>query len=149
MHKRLLTFILAVSCLLTARAADAVLPLIQNVDAYEGMSLNGDWNYIVDVQEEGYYDYRMNPTRWGFFVNAKPQRPEDLIEYDFDKSPTMRIPGDWNTQDERLFFYEGTVWFKRSFQIENGKLKIQLRRPIFNFQSSIFNPTERCSTSEP
>ena len=78
MHKRLLTFILAVSCLLTARAADAVLPLIQNVDAYEG-----------------------------------------------------------------------TVWFKRSFQIENGQLKIQLRRPIFNFQSSIFNPTERCSTSEP
>ena len=29
---------------------------------------------------------------------------------------TMRIPSDWNTQDERLFFYEGTVWFKRSFQ---------------------------------
>ena len=99
----------------TAQAAEA-LPLIQNVNAYESMSLNGDWNYIVDVQEEGYYDYRMNPTRWGFFQNAKPQRPEDLIEYDFDKSPTMRIPGDWNTQDERLFFYEGTVWFKKSFQ---------------------------------
>ena len=90
-------------------------PLIQNVNAYESMSLNGKWNYIVDVQEEGYYDYRMNPTRWGFFQNAKPQKPEDLIEYDFDKSPTMRIPGDWNTQDERLFFYEGTVWFKKSF----------------------------------
>ena len=92
------------------------LPLIQNVNAYECMSLNGEWNYIVDVQEEGYYDYRMKPTRWGFFQNAKPQRPEDLIEYDFDKSPTMQIPGDWNTQDERLFFYEGTVWFKKSFQ---------------------------------
>ena len=91
-------------------------PLIQNVNAYESMSLNGEWNYIVDVQEEGYYDYRMNPTRWGFFQNAKPQKPEDLIEYDFDKSPTMQIPGDWNTQDERLFFYEGTVWFKKSFQ---------------------------------
>jgi beta-glucuronidase len=80
------------------------------------MSLNGEWNYIIDVQEEGYYDYRMKPTRWGFFQNAKPQRPEDLIEYDFDKSPVMQIPGDWNTQDERLFFYEGTVWFKKSFQ---------------------------------
>ncbi len=57
----------------------------------------------------------MKPTPWGFFRNAKPQKPEDLIEYDFDKSPTMQIPGDWNTQDERLFFYEGTVWFKRSF----------------------------------
>ena len=28
----------------------------------------------------------------------------------------MQIPSDWNTQDERLFFYEGTVWFKKSFQ---------------------------------
>lgn len=91
------------------------VPLIHNVAAYEGTTLNGDWNYIVDVQEEGYYDYRMNPTPSGFFRNAKPQRPEDLIEYDFDKSPTMRIPSDWNTQDDRLFFYEGTVWFKRSF----------------------------------
>ena len=92
------------------------LPLIQNVNAYETMLLNGEWNYIVDVQEEGYYDYRMKPMQWGFFQNAKPQRSEDLIEYDFDKSPTMQIPGDWNTQDERLFFYEGTVWFKKSFQ---------------------------------
>lgn len=99
-----------------AVASAATLPLIQNVNAYESLSLNGEWNYIVDVQEEGYYDYRMNPTRWGFFQNAKPQKPEDLIEYDFDKSPTMKIPGDWNTQDERLFFYEGTIWFKKSFQ---------------------------------
>ena len=103
------------ACLLTASAEDRPLPLVQNINAYESMSLNGEWNYIVDVQEEGYYDYRMNPTRWGFFQNAKPRRPEDLIEYDFDKSPTMHIPGDWNTQDPRLFFYEGTVWFKTSF----------------------------------
>ena len=96
-------------------AAAETLPVIQNVNAYESLSLNGEWNYIVDVQEEGYYDYRMKPTPWGFFRNAKPQKPEDLIEYDFDKSPTMQIPGDWNTQDDRLFFYEGTVWFKRSF----------------------------------
>ena len=107
---------LAVGSVLTASADDLALPLIQNVNAYESCSLNGEWNYIVDVQEEGYYDYRMNPTQWGFFQNAKPQKPEDLIEYDFDKSPTMKIPSDWNTQDERLFFYEGTVWFKKSFQ---------------------------------
>ena len=42
----------------------------------------------MDVQEEGYYDYRMNPTQWGFFRDAKPRRPEDLIEYDFDASVT-------------------------------------------------------------
>ena len=107
---------LMVGAVLPQAVSAESLPLIQNVNAYETMSLNGEWNYIVDVQEEGYYDYRMKPTQWGFFQNAKPQRPEDLIEYDFDKSPTMQIPGDWNTQDERLFFYEGTVWFKKSFQ---------------------------------
>ena len=97
-----------------AAIADEV-PQVANVLARQTFSLNGQWNYIIDVQEEGYYDYRMNPTQWGFFRNAKPQKPEDLIEYDFDKAPTMQIPGDWNTQDARLFFYEGTVWFKRTF----------------------------------
>ena len=94
------------------------IPLIGNVPGRQGMTLNGDWQYIVDVQEEGYYDYRMKENRWGFFLNAKPQRPEDLIEYDFDKSETMRVPGDWNTQDPRLFFYEGCVWLKRDFHYE-------------------------------
>lgn len=116
MRKLLSTICLVLGGVLTASAGETVLPLLQNVQAYENMSLNGDWNYIVDVQEEGYYDYRMNPMRNGFFINAKPKRPEDLIEYDFDKSPTMQIPSDWNTRDERLFFYEGTVWFKKSFQ---------------------------------
>lgn len=89
MTKRIVSVLLGIlsaSCMY----AESDLPLIHNVMAYETSSLAGDWNYIVDVQEEGYYDYRMNPTRWGFFNNAKPKRPEDLIEYDFDKSPTMR-----------------------------------------------------------
>lgn len=105
-----------IACLLAATAIAQEIPQVANVLARQTTSLNGEWNYIVDVQEEGYYDYRMNPMRWGFFADAKPKRPEDLIEYDFDKSPTMRIPSDWNTQDDKLFYYEGTVWFKKSFQ---------------------------------
>ena len=115
--KRLFNLVLTLvlgSLFPTSMVADT-LPLVGNVLNRKTTSLNGDWNYIVDVQEEGYYDYRMNPTQWGFFRNAKPQRPEDLIEYDFDASPAMHIPSDWNTKDERLFFYEGTVWFKKSF----------------------------------
>ena len=114
--KTLLTWVLAVAGVMGAWAQS--VPQITNVINRQAMSLNGDWHYIVDVQEEGYYDYRMNPTRWGFFNNAKPQRPEDLIEYDFDAAQTMTVPGDWNTQDERLFFYEGTVWFQRYFDYQ-------------------------------
>ena len=112
--KKMMTIML-LWCLCIGAATAEEVPQVANVLARQTTSLNGLWNYIIDVQEEGYYDYRMNPTQWGFFRNAKPQKPEDLIEYDFDKAPTMQIPGDWNTQDARLFFYEGTVWFKRTF----------------------------------
>ena len=39
----------------------------------------------------------------------------------------MTIPGDWNSQDPILFYYEGTVWFKKSFDYviqENKRLFI-------------------------
>ena len=140
--KRFLTIIAACFGLMTTWAADKDVPLIQNVYGYESQSLNGAWNYIVDVQEEGYYDYRMNVSRWGFFQNAKPQKPEDLIEYDFDKSPTMQIPSDWNTQDEKLFFYEGTVWFYRQFRVESSELRDSNRSLLYfgavNYDSHVY-----------
>ena len=75
----------------------------------------------------------MNPTRWGFFRNAKPQKPEDLIEYDFDKAEEMELPSDWNTRDERLFFYEGTVWFYKKFNVQGSKFKAEKRRVLLYF----------------
>ena len=122
----------------TGAWAQAV-PQVINVLNRQTQSLNGDWHYIVDVQEEGYYDYRMNPTRWGFFNNAKPQRPEDLIEYDFDATPTMHVPGDWNTQDERLFFYEGTVWFQRYFDYQpQGNRRALLYFGAVNYDCHVY-----------
>jgi len=113
--------------------AQTEVPAPQNVYARTSMSLNGDWNYFADIQEQGYYDYRMNPTPWGYFLNAKQQRPSDLIEYDFDASPTMRVPGDWNTQDEQLFMYEGTVWMKRDFNLQPSFFNPQSQRLLLYF----------------
>ena len=90
----------------TEAAREVAAP--QNIFARKTVSLNGRWHYFADPQEQGL-------NKYGYFRNAKPQRPSDLIEYDFDASPAMDIPGDWNTQDERLFLYEGTVWFCRTF----------------------------------
>ena len=115
------TLLLIVSLLFSLLLTATEVPQIGNIPGRRTVSLNGTWNYIVDVQEEGYYDYRMRPTPWGFFRNAKPQDPKDLIEYDFDKSAEMPIPSDWNTRDPRLFFYEGTVWFKKSFRFSPEK----------------------------
>jgi len=115
MNMRTLLTTLVFAAAIGAKAQTVEVAAPQNVYARQTMSLNGEWNYFADVQEQGYYDYRMKPTAWGYFLNAKPQRPSDLIEYDFDASPTMHVPGDWNTQSEQLFLYEGTVWMKRDF----------------------------------
>ncbi|MFB6317152.1 glycoside hydrolase family 2 protein [Saccharicrinis sp. FJH54] len=89
--------------------------LIQNVYARNCQSLNGSWHYIVDPFDNGFYDYRLNENPNGFFKNKKAQSKTDLVEYNFDTSPLMVIPSDWNTRDPKLFFYEGSVWFKKDF----------------------------------
>ena len=99
-------------------------PLIQNAYSRTGISLNGRWNYIVDVYETGYYNYRRqphdkseNPGSGAYFTNAKAKSKTDRVEYDFDAAPTLVVPGDWNSQSEKLFYYEGTLWYKKSFEI--------------------------------
>ena len=100
--------------MLQGKAAQEVkAPL--NVYGRSVTSLNGMWKYFVDQQDIGYYDYRMNPTRWGFFLDVKPRNVSDLVEYSFDDSKSMKVPGDWNTQDEQLYWYEGSVWYRQKF----------------------------------
>jgi beta-glucuronidase len=98
--------------------AQAPAPLINNIGGRHTINLNGRWQTIIDPYETGFYDYRYGESPNGYFKNAKPKSPGDLIEYDFDSSPQMNVPGDWNSQDERLLFYEGTVWYKRSFDYQ-------------------------------
>jgi beta-glucuronidase len=92
--------------------------LITNTEGRKTTSLDGQWQTIVDPYESGYYNYRYQPNDNGYFKNAKPKSKSELIEYDFDKSATLKVPGDWNTQSDQLFFYEGTVWYKKSFDYQ-------------------------------
>ena len=96
--------------------------LLINTYNRSSTSLDGKWNYIVDPYENGFYNYRYQPfedqeqpAKGAFFLNSKPANKSDLVEYNFDESDTISVPGDWNTQKENLFYYEGTVWYKKSF----------------------------------
>jgi beta-glucuronidase len=97
--------------------------LITNVDGRTATTLDGKWNVILDPYENGYYDYRYEPSQEGYFLNVKPKDKSDRVEYDFDRSETLAVPGDWNTQRPELFLYEGTVWYKKSFDyaLPSGK----------------------------
>ena len=111
---KLLILLIALLALVpTVRAQQ--IGLIANTDGRKTVSLNGQWQTIIDPYESGYYNYRYQPSDNGYFKNAKPKSKSDLIEYDFDTSATLNVPGDWNTQSDQLFFYEGTVWYKKSF----------------------------------
>jgi len=80
---------------------------LNNPSGRTTISLNGPWHVIVDPLETG-MDAR-------FYQNRKPKNKSDLVEYDFDSSETLNVPGDWNTQKEKLLFYEGPVWYEKSF----------------------------------
>jgi len=110
--------VLAALCLLVSTVQAQQPGLITNIDGRQTINLNGRWQIIIDPYETGYYDYRYEPSPNGYFKNAKPKSPSDLIEYDFDTSTQLNVPGDWNSQDQRLLFYEGTVWYKKSFDYQ-------------------------------
>lgn len=96
------------------------VPLLTNVFARNNINLNGKWNYVVDPLENGYYDYRLKPFQTNGFFENKTFKTSELQEYNLNTSATMDIPSDWNTKDDRLFFYEGTVWFKKDFEYKKS-----------------------------
>ena len=92
--------------------------LLVDADHRTNISLDGEWHAIVDPYDNGYYDFRMQPRSDGYFRNERPDKSGKLVEYDFAASPTLKVPGDWNTQRPELFLYEGTVWYERDFDYQ-------------------------------
>ena len=83
---------------------------IQNPYKRTHTSLSGDWHYIVDPYETGFYDMFGGENNFGYFRNLTPE-DHWASEYNFSASPTLKVPGDWNTQEDKLFWYEGTLWY--------------------------------------
>jgi beta-glucuronidase len=93
-------------------------PLITDMPHRHTVSLSGQWHSVIDMYDNGSVTYDGQHNANGFFRNAHPQTKHDLVEYDFDKSALLKVPGDWNTQRPELMFYEGTVWYERSFSYQ-------------------------------
>lgn len=95
--------------------------LIMNAFERHGSDLCGTWKAIVDQYDNGYFNYRMRRKEDGktFFADEKYfQNTTKLIEYDFDVAEELTVPGDWNTQDPRFLYYEGSIWYRKTFKAE-------------------------------
>ena len=135
--KRVLTALSLLITVTTALAQNA--PLITDSVGRQTLNLNGEWKIIIDPYDSGLFTSRNQIQRNGYFRNAKPQSPSELIEYDFDKSESLWVPGDWNSQDPRLFFYEGTVWYKRSFDYQpKPNMRVFLHTGAANYMARVW-----------
>ncbi|MFM2081726.1 MAG: hypothetical protein RL380_417 [Verrucomicrobiota bacterium] len=133
-------FVLAVTAAQAANIPDLVLR--------DGYSLNGEWKAIIDPYEIGFYDYRRaqrdlatNPSiAETFYLDQKPADQSDRVEYDFDKSPALQVPGDWNTQRPELLYYEGTVWYRRQFDFAGlaAGQRVFLRFGAVNYRADVY-----------
>ena len=100
--------------------------VIGDVFARQATSLNGKWHVIVDPYDTGYIDYRGKPydeapkISGGFALDHQPKDKTELVEYNFDTSPTLNVPGDWNSQDDKLYYYEGSVWYRKKFDVKKS-----------------------------
>jgi beta-glucuronidase len=107
--------------MLPALAQQPMKTLLVGVDHRSVMSLNGDWHYLVDQPPaRGLYTADGKVRDNGYALNTHPNinsGPHNE-EYDFATAPTLKVPGDWNTQDPALFRFEGVVWYQRDFDFQ-------------------------------
>jgi len=121
--------------------------LLQNIGASKKVSLNGQWEIIVDPLENGFYSHRYTEKPNGYFKNDKMEEPSDLIEYDFDSDWQLMVPGDWNTQKEKLYYYEGTVWYKKNFDFKKGNNEVNyLYFEAINYEAIVYLNGEKLGT---
>ncbi len=142
MRKYIVILALAAAALPQMRAAALV-----NVAGRKTTSLNGKWKTIVDPYENGYYDFRMQEDKNGYFRDAKPKDKSDKVEYDFDTSAQLDVPGDWNSQRQDLFFYEGTVWYRKTFDyaVKPGS-RVYLYFGAANYEAIVYLNGEKLGT---
>lgn len=124
--------------------------LIHNVYNRSTTSLNGDWHYIIDPYENGFYNYRGQsfddvarlkgqPGTGAYFTNAIAKNKTERIEYSFHKQPTLKVPGSWTAQVEELKWYEGTVWYQRNFDFSRkDNTKVFLYFAAVNYESHVY-----------
>ncbi|MDD4968221.1 MAG: glycoside hydrolase family 2 TIM barrel-domain containing protein [Paludibacter sp.] len=115
-------------------------PQIINVEGRKTTSLDGIWKTIVDPFENGYYDYRRLPLKKGGYGEDKDYLDKSkLQEYNFATDKTLLVPGDWNTQRDELYYYEGTVWYRKRFQFQvKDDKRIFLHFGAVNYEAIVF-----------
>jgi beta-glucuronidase len=99
------SFVAVLTCLTTSLMAQSFM--MNPYGCPDAVSLNGKWNAIVDPYSRG--------ESMKFYLNRKPGKKSEFLEYSFDGGLRLNVPGDFNSQMPELKYYEGNVWYQRTF----------------------------------
>ena len=118
--------------------------LITNIPSRKTIGLNGKWQYIIDPYETGFYDYRWQEKnendRDAYWNTDVPSNKMDRKEHGYSDKYTLNVPGDWNSQAQKFLYYEGTVWYKKSFDFQksNPSDRVFLYFGAVNYRADVY-----------
>jgi len=122
----------------------AQIKLLTNITSRKTTSLDGRWQYIVDPYETGFYNYRFKERgendRDAYWNSDVPDNKTDRKEHGYSDKYVLKVPGDWNSQEEKFLYYEGTVWYKKSFDYQklNASDKVFLYFGAVNYKADVY-----------
>ncbi|MEO6221129.1 MAG: glycoside hydrolase family 2 TIM barrel-domain containing protein [Ginsengibacter sp.] len=104
-----------------------------NVPGRQLTNLNGKWKAVIDVYDAGSGDWA------AYYKDKKPTGNTDFAEYSFDLSPTLNVPGDFNSQRPELTYFESSVWYKKIFQYnKNPGKRLFINFGAVNYKATVY-----------
>lgn len=78
----------------------------------QGRSLDGDWNFCVDLLDTGLRQ------RWYAMTQAAPEDRIEPWDYDPHAGETVTVPSCWQMLKEKWYFFEGSAWYTRKITVD-------------------------------
>lgn len=112
-----------------------------NVQSRNTISLNGEWDVLIDPAGAGNFQQ--------VWLENKPAKKTDFFEYSFEGGPSLKVPGDFNSQIRELTYFEGTVWYRKVFNytIPAGK-RLFLCFGAVNYTADVYLNAEKTGSHE-
>lgn len=121
------SFLVAASFLSRAES----YPLITNIGGRITSSLDGQWRYILDPMNRGTGSKYYNDTEYADKTKFQG--------YDFATAKTIAVPGDWNTQNPELLYYEGYIWYRKKFDYPRKEgTRLFLHFGAINYKATVY-----------
>lgn len=120
--------------------------ILVDADMREGVSLSGAWHYSVDPYRDGMADFLGKPSDVskgrGSDVDVEATEkadPNALFEYDLKGAPTGPVPSAWIGYDPSLRYYNGLMWYQKSFEAPaaSGK-RVFLRFGAADYKTMVY-----------